>query len=73
MATRQRKVEDLREVIRLSHAEVTSCKQTMDSQETRCKSLGLEVCGVEYAPPEQGADKIRHISSFLAFRVLLEF
>jgi hypothetical protein len=60
---RQNKLEDLREVIRLSHAEVTSCKQTMNAEEERCKSLGLEVYGMEYVPPVEGADKIRHISS----------
>jgi hypothetical protein len=35
----------------------------MNAEEERCKSLGLEVYGMEYVPPVEGADKIRHISS----------
>ena len=67
MRQRQDKLEDLREVIRRSHTEVTSGRQTMTSEEERCKSLGLEVYGMEYIPPVEGADKIRHISSHPSF------
>jgi hypothetical protein len=73
VVTRQRKLEDLREVIRLSHGEVTSCKQTMSSQEARCKTLGHQLYGAEYVLPLEGAEKIRHISSLVASCLSLIF
>lgn len=65
---REEKVENLREVIRNSHQEVTLYKEQMLSAEDTCKRLGDEVYGSEYILPPQGAQNIRDKSnSFLNF------
>jgi hypothetical protein len=70
---RNNKLEDLRQVIRVSHTEVITSKQAMNQEVIRCKSLGVQVYGVEYVPPAEGADKIRNISSRVASRVFFSF
>ena len=63
---RGEKVENLREVIRNSHEEVTLYKEQMMSAEEKCKRLGDQVYGAEYVLPPQGAQNIRDKSnSFL--------
>ena len=65
---REEKVENLREVIRNSHQEVTLYKEQMLSAEDTCKRLGDEVYGSDYILPPQGAQNIRDKSnSFLNF------
>lgn len=71
---RGEKVENLREVIRNSHQEVTLYKDQMLSAEDKCKRLGDEVYGSEYILPPQGAQNIRDKSnSFLYFISFFNF
>jgi len=56
---RQEKVDNLREVIRDSHKQITMQRHDMTSREEECRSVGLEVYGGEYKPPAEGADNIR--------------
>ena len=56
---REEKVENLREVIRNSHQEVTVFKEKMLRDEKHCEELGGEVYGSDYTLPPQGAQNIR--------------
>jgi len=59
VAMRQEKVDNLREVIRESHKQITMQRQDMTSKEDECRSIGLEVYDGEYNPPADGAENIK--------------
>ena len=59
VAMRQEKVDNLREVIRESHKQITMQRQDMTSKEEDCRSIGSEVYDGEYNPPADGAENIR--------------
>jgi len=59
VAMRQEKVDNLREVIRESHKQITMQRQDMTSKEDDCRSIGMEVYDGEYNPPADGAENIR--------------
>jgi hypothetical protein len=56
---RQEKVDNLREVIRESHKQITLQRQDMTSKEDECRNIGMEVHDGEYKPPADGAENIR--------------
>ena len=58
LSTRQNKVENLRDVIRQSREEVTTCRQNLIAKEDECKGLGKIVHGPKYSTPSVGADNI---------------
>ena len=60
VSLRTEKVENLRQVIRNSHQEVTVYKERMLSKEKECIVLGGAVYGPEYSIPLQGAQNIRN-------------
>ena len=58
LSSRKSKVENLKAVIRGSHDQITTQKQTMGEKEAACRELGLKLRGESYKPPVEGAENI---------------
>ena len=67
VAERQDKVESLRDVIRKSREEVTSCRENLLAREDECRDYGRRVRGARYNPPAVGADNISRKLAQIAF------
>ena len=57
--TREKKVDNLKEVIRESHKSITVQKHAMTQKEDECRNVGCKMLGDEYKPPIDGAENIR--------------